>query len=85
MPSDKNLDASIASNFIIELQSGKTRSFVICEARQIIAGDDNWGGVTVDEIARFIEREPLRAAALPGRPLRASEFRIGPGHRPSDD
>lgn len=85
MTSDREPDVALASNFIVELGSGETRSFVICEAKQIVAGDGNWGGVTADEISRFIDRNLLRAAALPGRPLQSSEFRIGPGHDPRHD
>lgn len=75
--------SSVAANYIIELKNGRSRAFVICKPTLIIEEGDNWGGMTADDLARYIEDCKLPAAPLPGRPLRAEEFRSGPGHGPT--
>ena len=75
--------SSVASNYIIEIKDGRSRAFVICKPTLIIQDDDNWGGMTADDLARYIEDCKLPAAPLRGRPLLAEEFRSGPGHGPT--
>jgi hypothetical protein len=78
----KRTQSPVAANYIIEIKNGRSRSFVICHPTLIIEDGENWGGMTAQDLSRYIEECNLSAAPLPGRPLRTEEFRSGPGHQP---
>jgi len=72
---------TVASNYVIELSGEQSGSFVICQPVLVIDKNGNWGGLTAPEIAQYIKRHLLPAAALPGRPLQPEDFKPGPGMR----